>query len=157
MVSAICFVCSPTLWRLLWCYIMGFKSESARQHHHIIRIVSYICWKHTHVFGWQLRSSIWLLGSVCGDAEPIRVKVTSKTLKTLRYWLFFIFKFKITPKPLGVSMSYCIIRCFSCFSLITLKREKFRNSFCLWSSRVEYSDHFPLKFFSVAHISVKIW
>ena len=79
------------------------------------------------------------------------------TLKTLRYWSFFIFKFKITPKPLGVSMSYCIIRCFSCFSLITLKREKFRNSICLWSRGVEHDEHFPLKSSSVAHISVKIW
>ena len=157
MVSAICFVCSPTLRRLLWCYIMGFKSESARQHHRIIRIVSYTFWMHTHVFEWQLRSSIGLLASVCGDAETIRVKVKSTTLKTLRYWSFFIFKFKITPKPLAVSMSYCIIRCFSCFSLITLKREKFRNSFWLWFSRMEHGDHFPLKSFSVAHISVKIW
>ena len=70
---------------------------------------------------------------------------------------FSFLKFKITPKPLGVSMSYCIIRCFSCFSLITLKREKFRNNFGSWFSRVGYDNHFAQKSSSLAHISVKIW
>ena len=70
---------------------------------------------------------------------------------------FSFLKFKITPKPLGVSMSYCIIRCFSCFSLITLKREKFENNIGLWFSRVGYDNYFAQKSSSLAHISVKIW
>ena len=51
-------------------------------------------------------------------------------------------------------MSYCIIRYFSCFSLITLKREKFGNNIGLRFSRVGYDNHFAQKSSSLAHISV---